>query len=76
MEGVLGIHIDGRTIRFYVLALPATATYVMYLLAEIKVPDSIQGLPGFVTEIPSILKTLHVFDTVCVCSVTPEVIAG
>ncbi|KAI9275970.1 hypothetical protein BY458DRAFT_434263, partial [Sporodiniella umbellata] len=76
MEGVLGIHVVGRTIRFYVLVLPATATYVMYLLAEIKVPDSIQGLPGFVTELPSILKILHVFDTVCVCSITPEVIAG
>lgn len=76
MEGVLEIHIVGRTIRFYVLVLPATATYVMYLLAEIKVPDSIQGLPGFITELPSVLKILHAFNTICVCSVTPEVIAG
>ncbi|KAI8329945.1 hypothetical protein BC941DRAFT_441686 [Chlamydoabsidia padenii] len=76
MEGDLGIHIVGRTIRFYVLVLPAIATYVMYLLAEIKVPDSIQGLPAFITELPSILKILHVFDTVCVCSVTPDVIAS
>ncbi|KAG0166586.1 hypothetical protein DFQ30_007002 [Apophysomyces sp. BC1015] len=74
MEGVLGIHIIGRTIRFYVLVLPATATYVMHLLAEIKVPDSIQGLPGFITELPSILKILHVFDAVCVCSDIPDVL--
>ncbi|KAI9014368.1 hypothetical protein CLU79DRAFT_375607 [Phycomyces nitens] len=43
MDSVLGIHIVGRTIRFYVLVLPAVATYVMYLLAEIKIPDSIQA---------------------------------
>ncbi|KAI8329825.1 hypothetical protein BC941DRAFT_476005 [Chlamydoabsidia padenii] len=61
MEGVLGIQIVGRTIRFYVLVLRATATFVMYLIAEIKVPDSIQGLPGFITELSSILKILHVF---------------
>ncbi|KAI9320128.1 hypothetical protein BX666DRAFT_1852753 [Dichotomocladium elegans] len=75
MDGVLGIHIVGRTIRFYVLVLPAVTTYVMYLLAEIKVPDSIQGLPGFITELPSVLKILHVFDTVCVSSDIPDIIA-
>ncbi|KAG0748697.1 hypothetical protein G6F23_001678 [Rhizopus arrhizus] len=75
MDGVLGIHIVGRTIRFYVLVLPAIATYVMYLLAEIKVPDSIQGLPGFITELPSVLKILHVFDTVYVSFDIPDIIA-
>ncbi|KAI9478237.1 MAG: hypothetical protein EXX96DRAFT_619173 [Benjaminiella poitrasii] len=74
MDGVLGIHIVGRTIRFYVLVLPAVATYVMHLLAEIKVPDSIQGLPGFITELPYVLKILHVFDTVCVSSDIPDII--
>lgn len=29
MEDILGIHIAGRTIRFYVLVLPAIATYVL-----------------------------------------------
>lgn len=38
MDGVLEVHIVSRTIRFYVLVLPATATYVMYLLVESKVP--------------------------------------
>ncbi|EPB89476.1 hypothetical protein HMPREF1544_03707 [Mucor circinelloides 1006PhL] len=32
MEGILRNHIVGRTIRSYVLVLPAVATYVMYLL--------------------------------------------
>ncbi|RCH81613.1 ATP-dependent Lon protease pim1, partial [Rhizopus azygosporus] len=36
MDDVLGIHTVGRTIHFYVLVLPATVTYVMYLLTEIK----------------------------------------
>lgn len=72
MEGVLEIQIVGRTIRFYVLVLSAIAANVMYLLAENKV----QGLPGFIIELPSILKILHVFDTVCVCSIIPDVIAS
>ncbi|CAO3648547.1 unnamed protein product [Mucor fragilis] len=75
MDDGLGIRIVGRTIRFHVLVLPAVATYVMHLLAEIKVPDSIQGLPTFVTELPSVLKIMHVFDTVCVSSDTPDTIA-
>jgi hypothetical protein len=76
MDGVLGIHIVGRTISFYVLVLPAIATYVMYLLAEIKVPDSIQGLPSLITELPSVLKVLDVFDNVCVCSDVPDIVAS
>ncbi|CAO3667737.1 unnamed protein product [Rhizopus stolonifer] len=75
MDGALGIHIVGRTIRFCALVLPAVATYVMYLLAEIKVSDSIQGLPGFITELPSVLKILHVFNTVYVSSDIPDIIA-
>ncbi|KAG1449298.1 hypothetical protein G6F46_010940 [Rhizopus delemar] len=48
----------------------------MYLLGEIKVPDSIQGLSGFITELPSILKFLPVFDTICVCSDIPDIFAS
>lgn len=76
MEGILGIHIVGRTIWFYVVVLLAIATYAMYLLAETKAPDSIQGFPGLVAELPSVLKILHICDTVCVHSITPNVIAS
>lgn len=76
LEGILGIHIIGRTIWFYVVVLLAIATYAMYLLAETKAPDSIQGFPGLVAELPSVLKILHICDTVCVHSITPNVIAS
>lgn len=42
-DGILGIQIVGRTIIFYVLLLPATKLYTMLKLAEIKLPDSLQG---------------------------------
>ncbi|KAL0088960.1 hypothetical protein J3Q64DRAFT_1847623 [Phycomyces blakesleeanus] len=76
MEEVLRIHIVGRTVGFYILVLSADATYVMYLLAGIKVPDSIHDLHHFITELPLIFKILHVFDTMCVCSDVPENVAS
>ncbi|KAI8384869.1 uncharacterized protein BYT42DRAFT_592897 [Radiomyces spectabilis] len=47
----------------------------IHIVGQIKVPDSIKGLSGFIPELPSILKVLGVFDSVCVCSLTPDVIA-
>ncbi|KAG1237828.1 hypothetical protein G6F68_003535 [Rhizopus microsporus] len=35
MDGVLGLHIVGRTVSFYVMVSPSTH-YVMYQLAKIK----------------------------------------
>lgn len=66
MQGILGIQIIGRTIRFYLLALPAKGLYVMLELATIKVPDSLQTLPSFIPELPNILKVLDVFHRICV----------
>ncbi|KAG0754699.1 hypothetical protein G6F57_006219 [Rhizopus arrhizus] len=65
-DGILGIQIVGRTIIFYVLLLPATKLYTMLRLAEIKLPDSLQGLPSLVTELPNILGVLDVFDNLCI----------
>ncbi|CEP20080.1 hypothetical protein [Parasitella parasitica] len=65
-DGILGIHIVGRTIIFYVLLLPAMRLYTMLRLAEIKLPDGLQGLASFVTELPCILSVLEVFDNLCV----------
>lgn len=66
MQGTLGIQITGRTIKFYLLTLPAKGLYVMIELATIKIPDSLQDLPRFVPELPNVLKILDVFHRVCV----------
>ncbi|KAG1038861.1 hypothetical protein G6F43_012620 [Rhizopus delemar] len=65
-DGILGIQIVGRTIIFYVLLLPATKLYTMLKLAEIKLPDSLQGLTSLVTELPNILGVLDAFDNLCI----------
>lgn len=65
-DGILGIHIAGRTITFYALLLPAMRLYTMLRLAEIRLPDSLQGLASFVTELPCIMSVLEVFDNLCV----------
>ncbi|KAL7331251.1 hypothetical protein PS15p_203471 [Mucor circinelloides] len=67
-DGILGIQIVGRTIIFNVLLLPATKLYTMLRLAKIKLPDSLQGLPSLVTELPNILSVLDVFDNLCIPS--------
>jgi hypothetical protein len=64
MDGMLGIHLVGRTTRFYVLKLPATSLYVLLELA----PCSLNNLPSFFTEIVSIIKVLQDFEQVCVRS--------
>lgn len=66
MQGMLAIQIIGRTIKFYLLILPAKGLYVMLELATIKIPDSLQGLLRFVPELPNVLKILDVFHRVCV----------
>lgn len=68
MEGMLGMQIIGRTVKFYVLVLPASRLYGLVDLVTIKIPDSLQQLPGFVTEVANVLKVLDVFDRVCVPS--------
>ncbi|KAI8388926.1 uncharacterized protein BYT42DRAFT_492138 [Radiomyces spectabilis] len=66
MEGILGVQIIGRTIKFYVMTLPAKGLYTLIDLAVIKIPDSLQNFPGFVTEVANVTKVLDVFDRVCV----------
>ncbi|KAI8576499.1 hypothetical protein K450DRAFT_201942 [Umbelopsis ramanniana AG] len=66
MEGMLGMQIIGRTIKFYLLVLPASGLYGLIDLAVIKLPDSLQNLTSFVTEVANVLKVLDAFDRVCV----------
>ncbi|KAI9494987.1 hypothetical protein BDB00DRAFT_882641 [Zychaea mexicana] len=68
MQWVLGIQIIGRTIRFYLLILLGKRLYVMLELAMIKIPDSLQNLSSFVTELPNVLKVLDAFHRICVPS--------
>ncbi|ORX42785.1 hypothetical protein DM01DRAFT_1340968 [Hesseltinella vesiculosa] len=74
IDGVLGIQIIGRTIRFYLLMLPARRLYVMLELATIKIPDSLQNLPALVIELPNVLKVLDVFHRICVPSNDPAIL--
>ncbi|ORE06892.1 hypothetical protein BCV72DRAFT_256114 [Rhizopus microsporus var. microsporus] len=62
MEGILGIQIIGRTVKFYVLILPAIGLYVLLDLAEIMIPDNLQNLASLVIETSNIMKALNVFD--------------
>lgn len=62
MGGILGIQIVERTVKFYVLILPATGLYVFLDFAKIMVPDSLQNLASLVTEMSNVMKVLHVFD--------------
>lgn len=66
MKGMLGIQIIGRTIKFYLLVLPASGLYTLIDLAVIKLPDSLQNFPGFVTEVANVMKVLDAFDRVCI----------
>ncbi|ORX51918.1 hypothetical protein DM01DRAFT_1336912 [Hesseltinella vesiculosa] len=72
-EGMLGIQVIGRTVAFYVLTLPAQSLYTLIPLAQIELPDSLQDLPSFATETPSLLKVLDAFDRLCVPAAHPEV---
>ncbi|KAI9323807.1 hypothetical protein BX666DRAFT_1890627 [Dichotomocladium elegans] len=73
-EGILAVQIIGRTVVFYLLTLPAQSIYTMIPLATIKVPDSINELPGLVYKVPDILKVLDIFERVCVRAAHPETI--
>lgn len=66
MEGTLGIQIVGRTIRFYLLVLPASGLYGMIELADIKILDLLESLPSLITEVPKAMKVLDTFDRVCI----------
>ncbi|KAG1073120.1 hypothetical protein G6F42_025844 [Rhizopus arrhizus] len=57
-EGILAVQTIGRTVVFYLLTLPSQSIYTMIPLAIIKVPDSINDLPGLVYKVPDILKVL------------------
>ncbi|KAI9488877.1 hypothetical protein BDB00DRAFT_884674 [Zychaea mexicana] len=73
-EGILAVQIIGRTVVYYLLTLPAQSIYTMIPLATIKVPDSINDLPGPVYKVPDILKVLDIFERVCVRAAHPETI--
>ncbi|KAI8388449.1 uncharacterized protein BYT42DRAFT_492348 [Radiomyces spectabilis] len=66
MEGMLAIQVLGRTIKFYLLVLPATGLYALIDLAVIEVPDSLKSLPSLVTEAANIIKVLDIFERLCV----------
>ncbi|KAI7850080.1 hypothetical protein BDC45DRAFT_551191 [Circinella umbellata] len=66
MQGMLGIQVIGRTIKFYLLTLQAKGLYVMTELTTIKIPDSLQNLPTLIPELPNVLKILDVFHRICV----------
>ncbi|ORY97578.1 hypothetical protein BCR43DRAFT_530658 [Syncephalastrum racemosum] len=65
-EGILGIQIVGRMIKFYVLLLPARKLYTMLQLSEIKVPSCLRSLHQLATDPTKVLKILDVFDRLCV----------
>ncbi|ORX62007.1 hypothetical protein DM01DRAFT_1361059 [Hesseltinella vesiculosa] len=64
-DGVLGIQIVGRTVKFYVVLLPTDCLYTLLKLAEVKIPDSLALLNNLVSDMACILKVLYVFDQVC-----------
>jgi hypothetical protein len=71
-KGVLGIQVIGRTIKFYLLALPATGVYIMRELATIQVPSSLSNLAKLVLDMPSVLLVLDVFSRICVPPISPQ----
>ncbi|CAO0797164.1 unnamed protein product [Mucor circinelloides] len=73
-EGILAVQTIGRTVVFYLLTLPSQSIYTMIPLAIIKVPDSINDLPGLVYKVPDILKVLDIFERFCVRAAHPETI--
>lgn len=73
-EGTLAVQIIGQTVVFYLLTLPAQSIYTIISLATIKIPDSINSLPGLVYKVPDILKVLNIFERVCVRAAHPETI--
>ncbi|KAI8371615.1 uncharacterized protein BYT42DRAFT_595083 [Radiomyces spectabilis] len=54
MEGMLGLQIFGRTIKFYLVVVPANGLYGMIELTEIKIPDSLGNLPSLITKSPKL----------------------
>ncbi|KAI8388444.1 uncharacterized protein BYT42DRAFT_560097 [Radiomyces spectabilis] len=66
MEGTLGVQVIGRTVKFYILVLPAKGLYAFLELAVIQLPDSLNSLPGFVTKAGDIIKVLDIFERICV----------
>ncbi|KAI8388647.1 uncharacterized protein BYT42DRAFT_491575 [Radiomyces spectabilis] len=73
-DGILAVQIIGRSVVFYLLTLPATSLYTMIPLATIKVPNSLNELPGLIYKVPDILKVLDCFDRVCVRAAQPETV--
>ncbi|SAL98400.1 hypothetical protein [Absidia glauca] len=71
-EGVLGIQVIGRTIKFYLLALPATGLYIMRELATVQVPSSLNDLSKLVLDMPSVLLVLDVFARICVPPISSQ----
>ncbi|KAG1473866.1 hypothetical protein G6F56_000698 [Rhizopus delemar] len=72
MDGVLGLHIVGRTVLFYVLLSPSAHLYVMYELAKIKISNCIDDLTKLVVDMHHILRVLDVFHRICIRSANPS----
>ncbi|KAI8375948.1 uncharacterized protein BYT42DRAFT_498970 [Radiomyces spectabilis] len=70
-DGIMGIQIVGRPIPFYVL-LPAMRLYIKLKLAEIKLPDSFQGIASLVTELPYAISVLEAFHNCARLQRTPN----
>lgn len=65
MDGVLGLHIVGRTVSFYVMVSPSTH-YVMYQLAKIKISNCMDDLTKLVVDMHHALRALDVFHRICI----------
>lgn len=68
MVGGLGLQVVVRAINFYVLVLPVSGLYIMYEIAKVQAPDSLQNLPKLIMDISDLLPVLSVYDRVCIPS--------
>ncbi|ORE07043.1 hypothetical protein BCV72DRAFT_256046 [Rhizopus microsporus var. microsporus] len=62
MVRILGLQAVGRTIAFYVLALPTSGLYVMYEITKVQISDLLQNLSKLIIDISDLLLVLNVYD--------------
>ncbi|PHZ16020.1 uncharacterized protein RHIMIDRAFT_56068 [Rhizopus microsporus ATCC 52813] len=72
MVRILGLQAVGRTIAFYVLALPTSGLYVMYEITKVQISDLLQNLSKLIIDISDLLLVLNVYDRVCIPSASPK----
>ncbi|CAO3652138.1 unnamed protein product [Cunninghamella blakesleeana] len=71
MNAVLCFQAIGRHVTFYVTKLMADGLYIMYELASIKVPGSVDELLMYVGQVDKILDILYIFHDQCY-AMTPQ----